>query len=72
MVPLSPLDTSFLMDRFSLLSSLLSDEQRAALRVVQAGLAADPTCLDRASIESVPNCYTEEAPPPAAEEQNDA
>ena len=49
------------MNRFSLLESLLSPEQVSALRAVQSGLERDPTCLDRVSTETVPNCYTEES-----------
>lgn len=57
------------MNRFSLLESLLSPEQVSALRAVQEGLERDPTCLDRASTETVPNCYTEEATPPTKTEE---
>lgn len=60
---------SFFMNRFSLLESLLSPEQVSALRAVQSGLERDPTCLDRASTETVPNCYTEEATPPTKTEE---
>lgn len=61
------------MNRFSLLESLLSPEQVSALRAVQSGLERDPTCLNRVSTETVPNCYTEGSSlPTKTEETNNA
>ena len=75
MVPLFSFFESPLVTKFSFLSALLTPEQLSSLRTVQAGLERDPTCLDRAPTETVPNCYTEEASPPTLtnnEETNNA
>lgn len=69
MVPLSRSNTPFPMNRFSLLESLLSAEQVEQLRLVQAGLEKDPTCLDRPSTESVPNCYNLDSPSEQSDEK---